>query len=128
MSHYSQHVSKLNDIDSIKAACEELKLSVKENAYVRYYSSHGQVKADYVISIPGCPYDVGLVKDIKTGNFNLVYDEFQGHVEKILGKKCIKLIESSTYHRISRKAKLKGYFVNRKDNEKGIQMTLMRYS
>jgi hypothetical protein len=128
MSHYSQHVSKLNDIDAVKAACEELNLTIREGGTVRYYSSSNQVKANFVISIPGCQYDVGLVKDSKTGNYTLVYDEWQGYVEKKLGKGCIKLIESANYHKITKKAKLRGYFINRKDNEKGIQIILSKFA
>ena len=105
-----------------------MNLTIKENGYVRYYSSHGQVKADFAISWQGGNYDVGLGKDAKTGNYNLVCDEWQGHVEKKLGKGCIKLIESANYHRIVKKAELKGYYINRKDNEKGIQVTLMKYA
>jgi hypothetical protein len=127
MSHYSTHNTKLNDIDSIKDACNELGLTIKEGGTVRYYSSQGQVKADYVISWSGSPYDVGLVKDKITGNFNLVYDSYQGYVEKKLGKGCTKLIDSSTFHRIAKKAKLKGYFLTKKSDETGIDVTLTSY-
>jgi len=129
MSHYSQFVSKLNDIDSVRLACEELGLSIRENSTVRgYYSDNQSVKADFVVSWLGCQYEVGLVRDAKTGHFTLVYDTWQGNVEKKLGKGCIKLIESANFHKIAKKAKLKGYFINRRDNEKGIQMTLMKYA
>jgi len=128
MSHYSTHTTKLNDLDSIKAACTELNLTIKEGGRIRYYSSMGQVNADYVISIQGCPYDVGLVKDQKTGNYNLVYDTWQGYVEKHLGKGCEKLIKSAIFHKIAKKAKGYGYFIQKKDTEKGtVQMTLTRY-
>ena len=128
MSHYSTHTSKLNDADSVKDACKELGWTIKENGVVRYYSNYGTVKADYVISAPGCPYDVGLVKDLKTGNYNLVYDTYQGHVEKVFGKGCEKLIKSATFHRIAKKAKGYGYFIAKKDTEKGtVKMTLTRY-
>jgi hypothetical protein len=118
----------LSDADSVKDACKEMGWTIKEDATVRYYSSYGTVKADYVISAPGCPYDVGLVKDPKTGNYNLVYDSYQGHVEKVFGKGCEKLIMSANFHRIAKKAKAKGYFIQKKDTERGTrQMILTRY-
>lgn len=125
MSHYSTIAVELNDIESIKAACSELNISVKERGKIRYYFSQGVADADYVLSIQGCPYDVGLVKDPKTGNFNLVYDKYGGHVEKVLGKNCSKLVQSATYHRIVKKAKLKGFFVSRttKDNKMQVVLT-----
>jgi hypothetical protein len=129
MSHFSQFVSKLNDLDSVKAACDELGLSIRANSTVKgYYSDSRSVKADFVISWPDCQYEVGLVRDAKTGHFTLVYDTWNGNVEKKLGKGCVKLIESANFHKIAKKAKLRGYSINRKDNEKGIQMTLMKYA
>jgi len=128
MSHLSTHTSKLNDLDSLKDACNELGLTIKAGGRPRYYSgAQGSPECDYVISW-GSNYEVGLQKDVKTGNFRLVYDEYTGAVEKKLGKGCSKLVESATYHKIAKKAKGYGYFIQKKDTEKGtIQMTLTRY-
>jgi len=105
MSHYTTIEVKLSihDIEAIRDACAELKLKIRAGGIVRYYFSHNQQHADYVVSIPGCPYDVGLVKD-GNGNFKLVYDDYQGYVEKALGKGCHKLIQSAIFHKIRRKS------------------------
>jgi len=123
----SEYATSLNDIDAIKAACEELGLQIREGGVVRYYYQNNNVKADYVISWAGSSYDVGLKKDIKTGNFHLVYDTYNGQVEAKLGKGCCKLIQSATFHKIAVKAKLKGWFVTKRNAENGaLQVVLAK--
>jgi hypothetical protein len=57
----------------------------------------------------------------------LVYDKFGGHVEKVLGKDCKKLVESATYHKVTKTARKLGYMIQRKNKEKGgIQVILTR--
>lgn len=119
MSHLSSLASKLDDIEAIKDACKELGLTIREGGTVRYYYQQSNTKADYVISIPGCSYDVGLMKDTKTGTYNLVYDKFNGYVENKLGKNCSKLVQSATYHKLARGCKLKGCFISKKATDKG---------
>ena len=115
MSHYTTIEVKLNiyDISAIKDACKELGLTLRGRGKIRYFYTHDQVTADYVISIPNCPYDVGLVKDEK-GNLKIVYDDFQGKVEQILGKNCSKLVQSAIFHKIKRAAQLKGKFISKR--------------
>jgi hypothetical protein len=128
MSHLSTHNTKLNDLDSIRAACDELGLTLTQGGTVKfYYGTQGSIKADYIISWEGGQYDVGLVKDAKTGAFNLVYDEYGNYVESKLGRKCVKLTQSATFHRISKKAKGFGYSITRKNSDNTIQMTLTKY-
>lgn len=113
MSHYTTIKVKLheNDIDALKMACKELGLEFGGKGRVRFYYDRNQVTADYVIKIPGCPYDVGLQKDPITGDLTLVYDKYEGLVEKVLGVDCAKLVQSTVYNKIAKQAKLKGYFV-----------------
>ena len=112
MSHYStiKCTLTINDLDFIKDACKELGLTFRVGGKVRFYYTHDEQTADYVISIPGSRYDVGLKKD-KQGNLELVYDKYDGSVEKVLGKDCHKLIQSTVYHKIVRHAKLNRKFV-----------------
>lgn len=118
MSHYSTIKVKIDDIEAVRDACEELGLTLKGKGKVRFYYSHNQIEADYVISIPGCPYDVGLVKDM-SGEYSLVYDKFGNHVEKVLGENCHKLVQAAVYHKVKRQAKMRGFFVQKKVNDKG---------
>jgi len=112
MSHYTQIKCSLTigDLDFIKEACKELGLTFRIGGKVRFFYNHDQKTADYVISIPGSNYDVGLKAD-KKGNFELIYDKFDGSVERILGKDCHRLIQSTVYHKICKHAKLNGRFV-----------------
>lgn len=126
MSHYSTVTVKIDDVNAVKDACKELGLIIKEKGTIRYYYNQGHTTADYVISIPNCPYDVGLVKDPLTGNYNLVYDKYGGHVEKVLGVNCCKLVQSATYHKIAKHAKLKGFFITKQDNKGKLQVILQK--
>jgi hypothetical protein len=128
MSHLSTHTSKVNDIDSIKDACNELGLVIKTGGKPRYYAgTQGSPECAYVISWKDGRYDVGVQKDEKTGSFRFVYDEYTGEVEKKLGKHCSKLVQSATYHKIAKKAKGYGYFIQKKEEKGKIQMTLSRF-
>jgi len=118
MSHYSTIKCSLtiSDLDFIKEACKELGLTFRVGGKVRFFYSHDQQTADYVISIPGSNYDVGLKRDL-AGNLTLIYDKFDGSVEKVLGKDCHKLIQSTIYHKIVKHAKLNGKFVAKRYNK-----------
>jgi|GEM_PF-6107024 len=125
MSHLSQYTTKLNDLESIKAACEELGLQFKEGGNVRWYGS--SQRADFVISWAGSSYDVGLVKDPITGNYTLIYDTYTGQVEQKLGRGCNRLIDSANYHKVAKKALAYGYFVQRENTEdQAIEMVITR--
>jgi hypothetical protein len=103
----------VSDLDFIKEACKELGLTFRVGGKVRFYYSSNQTNADYVISIPGSNYDVGLKNDAK-GGFELIYDTYDGTIEKALGKNCCKLVQSTVYHKIMKHAKLNGKLVTRK--------------
>ena len=130
MSHFSRIAVQLDDIEAIKEACKELgvTLSAGKARVAGYYGDRGSIEADHVISIAGCHYQVGLVKNEVTGNYDLVYDKFSGEVEKKLGNNCSKLVQSATYHKVARHAKLKGYFITKKLTDKGtLHVELTRY-
>jgi hypothetical protein len=115
MSHYSTIKVSLtiSDLDFIKEACKELNLTFRIGGKVRFFYGHDQQTADYVISVPGSNYDVGLKRNLK-GELELIYDKFDGSIERILGKDCHKLIQSTVYHKICKSAKLNGKVVTKK--------------
>lgn len=130
MSHFTRHECKLDDMEAIKEACKELGVTLSEGkARVQgYYGAHGSIEADRVITVPGTHYQVGLVKNEKTGNYDLVYDGYDGTIEAKLGKGCHKLIQSATFHKIARPARLKGFFITKKETNTGkIHVELTRY-
>jgi hypothetical protein len=125
MSHYSTIAVNLDDEASIKAACNELDLKFRLNSKVKGYYGHGET-CDMVIEIQGSPYEVGLRRNGK-GGYDLIYDKFGGHVEKVLGKDCKKLVESATYHKVTKTARKLGYLIQRKNKQGGgIQVILSR--
>ena len=126
MSHYSTVSVNLDDEASIKAACNEMNLKIRLNSKVKGYYGHGDTVCDIVIEIEGSPYEVGLRRNGK-GGYDLIYDKFGGHVEKVLGKDCKKLVESATYHKVTKTARKLGFMIQRKNKEKGgIQVILTR--
>lgn len=126
MSHLTE-LGKVNlgmfDIEAIKDACQELHLTFRVGGHIRYYYGQGQT-ADYVISIEGCPYDVGLVKD-EQGNFKLVYDKWNDVVEKALGKNCHKLVQSAIFHKIRRACNQKGKPIIKRQGKTSLFVEIM---
>jgi hypothetical protein len=110
MSHISMQKTALDDATSVKGACEDMGLKIRENDRPVYYNGRrADVKCDYVISLPGTSYEVGLKFNPMTKTFDLYYDKYQGHVENVLGKNCAKLTQTAAYRKIIGKARLRGY-------------------
>ncbi len=125
MSHFSTVSVNLDDEASIKAACNEMDLKFRINSKVKGYYGAGET-CDIVIEVPNSPYEVGLRRNGK-GGYDLIYDRFGNHVEKVLGKNCKKLVESATYHKVTKTARKLGYMIQRKDKQGGgIQVVLTR--
>jgi hypothetical protein len=97
-------------LESLKEACKKLKLKFNQGAktyrwYGRFMNDYDGAdaahklgidpkdygKCSHSISVPGSDYDIGLIKNPKTGNYRLIYDFF-GHngktIEKVVGHSC----------------------------------------
>ena len=122
MSHTSLVQANISDLESVQEACKELNLSIRKGGIVKSY--YNDKTADYVISIQGCPYEVGLVWNNKEKKYNLLYDSYGGHIENKLGKNCGKLVQSAAFHKVAKAAKLKGFFVSKKIEGSKIQCVL----
>jgi len=110
MSHMTMQKTALDDAEAIKASCLDMHLKIRENAKPTYYSGRkGDVVCDYVISLPGTDYEVGLKYNAMTQSFDLYYDKWNGYVENVLGQGCSKLIQSAAFHKILGDAQLRGY-------------------
>lgn len=91
MSHTTSiKAIKIQSITALQSAIEELKqsglaISMVAGATPRAYFSNqqGMGKADYVIQLGSCPYDVGLYKT--DDGYEARTDFWMGHVEKVLG-------------------------------------------
>ena len=123
MSHFATIQTQIKDIVALKAACNELGVSVLENTEARGYSTNNQ-HGDYVIRLQG-PYDIAVnLQPDKTYGFTT--DWYAGHVEKEVGKNFGKLIQLYGVHKAMLEAKRKGYSVMRKiQADGGIKLTLM---
>ena len=141
------HTTKLNtipitDIHALEAAIKELAaqgvdISLKRNAEPRMYypeqitkqvasqKNHGlqlhenPEECDYVVSLPMCPYDIGLIKKQGSNEYELLYDKWAGHIRKQVGHKDVKsdvgnvsrLVQGYAKHAAIRTATMQGHKV-----------------
>lgn len=110
MSHFTTIETQIRDIEALKVACNELGVSVIENAEARGYSKNRQ-HGDYVIRLKG-PYDIAVDKQAD-GTYGLITDWYDGHVEKEVGKDFGKLLQLYGVYKATAEARKKGYMVNR---------------
>lgn len=92
MSHTSSIRSiKITSITALRSAIEELSLegircSLVEGGTPRAYFTNqaGMGKADYVVSLPTCKFDIGLYKG-NDGSYEARTDWFGGDIERLFG-------------------------------------------
>lgn len=137
MSHTATVKSiAIQSITALRAAIAELaqtgvRCSLLENETPRaYYSNQqGMGKADFVVKLDACPYDIGLYKNAE-GTYEARTDFFAGHIEKVLGAKATtpgnadqarmgKLFQMYGVHAAMEAARKKGHMVRRINREDG---------
>lgn len=134
MSHVVSIKTELTDLAAVQAACAELGLVFHENknrirwfgkwmndysgadaAYKLGIKPEQYGTADHVIEVPGCRYDIGLLKNPETGGYKLYFDYF-GEGQKIqaaLGNNGQKLLQYYAAHKATIECKKKGWLVKR---------------
>ena len=123
MSHFTEIKTQIKDIEALRFACQELGLTLLQNADARGYYEN-QIKGDYVVQLKG-PYDIALNKQ-PDGTFGLTADLWQGHVEKEVGQKYGKLLQLYGVHKATMEARKKGLSVLRRHQPNGaIKLVLM---
>lgn len=123
MSHFTEIHTQIKDIQALRLACEELGLSLLQNAEARGYYEN-KTKGDYVIQLKG-PYDIALNKQAD-GTYALNADLWQGHVEKEVGQKYGKLLQLYGVHKATIEARKRGLSVMRRQQHNGsIKLVLM---
>ena len=123
MSHFTTIKTQIKDIEALRAACQEIGLTVLQNAEARGYSQN-KLRGDYVLKLTG-PYDVALNKQ-PDGSYGLTTDWWDGHVEKEVGTNYGKLLQLYGVHKASIEAKKKGLTVLRRQQQNGgIKLILM---
>lgn len=111
MSHFTTIETQVRDIAAVRAACDEMGLTVLENTDARGYGTK-RLRGDYVIRLKG-RYDVALNKQAD-GAYGLTTDWWGGDVEKEVGKSYGRLLQLYGVHKASREARRKGYTARRK--------------
>ena len=116
MSHFTTIKTQIKDVQALRSACQELGLSLLQNAEARgYYTNTTQ--GDYVIKLKG-PYDVA-VNQQKDGSFGLTADFWEGHVEKEVGKNYGRLMQLYAVHKATQEARKKGHLTRRSQQHDG---------
>jgi len=111
MSHFATVNTQIKDIEALRAAVEEMGLTLLENTEARGYGSN-RIRGQYVIRLRG-PYDVALNKNAD-GVFQLSTDWWGGHVQKEVGDDYGRLLQIYGVHIATRAARRKGYTVRRR--------------
>lgn len=137
MSHIARIELEINDLQTLKRACEKLGLQFIENqtTYKWYGSWVGDTplpdgitiqdlgKCDHAVKVPGASYEIGVVR--KESKYILLWDFYRpGGLERKLGRNAGRLKQSYTLERVRKEARLKGLRLCEKKMEKGIRMVL----
>jgi len=116
MSHFTTIKTQIKDIGALRSACNELGLSLLQNAEARGYYQN-KIKGDFVVQLKG-PYDVALNKQ-PDGSFGLTADLWEGHVEQEVGQSYGKLLQLYGVHKAILEARKKGHMVRRSQQQDG---------
>ncbi len=116
MSHFTTIKTQIKDIEALRSACQEMGLSLLQNAEARGYYEN-KTKGDYVIRLKG-PYDIALNKQ-PDGSFGLTADLWNGHVEQEVGPRYGKLLQLYGVHKATAEARKRGHLVRRTQQPNG---------
>jgi Protein of unknown function (DUF1257) len=116
MSHFTTIKTQIKDIEALRSACQEMGLSLLQNAEARGYYEN-RTKGDYIIKLRG-PYDIALNKQ-PDGSFGLTADLWNGHVEQEVGPGYGKLLQLYGVHKATLEARKKGHMVRRSQQQNG---------
>ena len=126
MSHFTTIETLIKDIDALRAACAELNLTVVQNTQARGFGSNQQ-HGEYVVQLKG-PYDIAVCRQ-SDGHYTLVADQWEGHVEKEVGRNFSRLLQLYGVHKATREAQKRGLSVKRKLLANGIiKLSLERWT
>ncbi len=137
MSHIAKIELEINDLETLKKACERLGLEFIENqkTYQWYGTWVGDSempegitvndlgKCDHAIRVPGAQYEIGIVS--KGRKYTLLWDFWhQGGLEQKLGKNAGRLKQAYAVERVRKEARLKGYRICEQKTDKAVRLVL----
>lgn len=129
MSHVSTIATEVTDLAAVEALCKEKGWTFMrdQRTYAWYGTSVGDYplpagmkaedlgKCSHAIKVPGCEYEIGLVRNAKTGGYRLAYD-FWGPGKKLqeaIGENGGTFLQGYGVCKATLIAKSKGYMVSR---------------
>lgn len=139
MSHVAKIELQIKDLESLQAACEQLRLQFMagQHSFAWYghhvgdyplpegFSAADMGKCDHAIRVPGASYEIGVV--YRNGHYHLLWDFYsQGGLERVLGKGACRLKQAYSVERVRREARLKGYHIQERKTELGIRLVLTK--
>ncbi len=125
MSHFTEIKTQVRDINALRAACDELGLTLLDNAHARGYG-HRTRAGEHVIRLKG-PYDIAVNKT-PDGSYGLTTDWWGGHVEREVGANYGRLLQLYGVHKTRLEARRKGYTLKRQTLADGaIKLTIGLY-
>ena len=138
LSHISKIELEIKSLDALIAACTRLGFQFVKNQ--KTYQWYGRFvgdaplpvgitveelgKCDHAIKVPGCTYEIGIVK--RNNRHILLWDSWESQLRLAIGNNAGIIKQAYTTEVVRHDAKMKGYRVVEKKTEKGIRLVLQR--
>ena len=138
MSHISKIELEIKSLDALIEACNRLGFQFVRNQ--RTYQWYGRWvgdsplpegiitedlgKCDHAIKVPGCSYEIGVVK--RGSSYQLLWDSWESRLRLSIGENAQILKQAYTVETVKQEAKLKGYRVIEKKTDKSIRLVLQK--
>ena len=137
MSHVAKIELEIQDLETLKLACQRLNLEFVENQltyrwYGRYvgdaplpegFTVEDLGKCQHAIRVPNASYEIGVVQ--RQGKYQLLWDNWQsGGLERVLGSGAGRLKQAYAIERVAKEARLKGYRLCEKQMNNTVQLVI----
>ena len=137
MSHVAKIELEIQDLETLKQACQRLNLEFVENQetyrwYGKYmgdsplpegFTPEDLGKCHHAIRVEGASYEIGVLH--RQGKYQLLWDSWQsGGLERVLGPGAGRLKQAYAIERVAKEARLKGYRLTEKQMNKTVQLVL----
>ena len=138
ISHIAIIQLEIKSLDALIQACTRLGFQFVKNqkTYTWYGRYMGDTtlpqgitveelgKCDHAIKVPGCTYEIGIVK--RNNRHILLWDSWESQLRLAIGQNAGIIKQAYTTEVVRHDAKMKGYRVVEKKTEKGIRLVLQR--
>ena len=137
MSHISKIELVIQSLENLKEACRQLGFEfIKDKkTFIWYGRWVGDTplpegvkiedigKCDHAIRVPGCAYEVGVIR--RGDHYILLWDYYHaGGLEAKIGPNAGILKQAYTVARVRKEARQKGYRIREKKMDQGVRLVL----